>query len=43
MGMYVGMGTMLANLYMCSIILVLRSVFNTLVRNASPSKRAYMS
>ena len=27
---------MLANLYMCCIMLVLRAVFNMLVRNASP-------
>ena len=31
-----GMGTMLANIHMCDIILVLRAVFNMLVRNASP-------
>ena len=32
-----GMGTMLANfLHMCAIMLVLRAVFNMLVRNASP-------
>ena len=30
------MGTMLANFYMCGIMLVLRAVFNMLVRNASP-------
>ena len=30
------MGTMLANLHMCGIMLVLRAVFNMLVRNASP-------
>ena len=29
------MGTMLANFHMCGIMLVLRSVFNMLVRNAS--------
>ena len=29
------MGTMLANFHMCGIILVLRAVFNILVRNAS--------
>ena len=29
-----GMGTMLANFYMCGIMLVLRAVFNMLVRNA---------
>ena len=32
----IGMGTMLANFYMCDIMLVLRAVFNMLVRNASP-------
>ena len=31
-----GMGTMLANFHMCGIILLLRVVFNMLVRNASP-------
>ena len=31
-----GMGTMLANLHMCGIMLVLRTVFSMLVRNASP-------
>ena len=31
-----GMGTMLANFHMCGIMLVLRAVFNMLVRNASP-------
>ena len=31
-----GMGTMLANFHMCCIMLVLRAVFNMLVRNASP-------
>ena len=30
-----GMGTILSNLHMCGIMLVLRSVFNMLVRNAS--------
>ena len=30
-----GMGTMLANSHMCGIMLVLRAVFNMLVRNAS--------
>ena len=30
------MGTMLANFQMCGIMLVLRAVFNMLVRNASP-------
>ena len=30
-----GMGTMLANFHMCGIVLVLRAVFNMLVRNAS--------
>ena len=31
-----GMGTMLANFHMCDIMLVLRAVFDMLVRNASP-------
>ena len=31
-----GMGTMLANFHMCGIMLVLKAVFNMLVRNASP-------
>ena len=31
-----GMGTMLANFHMCSIMLVLRAVFNMLVTNVSP-------
>ena len=31
-----GMGTVLANFHMCGIMLVLRAVFNMLVRNASP-------
>ena len=35
-----GIGTMLANFHMCGIILVLRAVFNMLVRNTSP--RRYM-
>ena len=35
-----GMGTMLDNFYMCGIMLVIRAVFNMLVRNASP--RAFM-
>ena len=30
------MGTMLANVHMCDIMMVLRAVFNMLVRNASP-------
>ena len=30
-----GMGTMLANFQMCVIMLVLRAVFNMVVRNAS--------
>ena len=33
-----GMGTMLASFHMCGIMLVLRAVFNMLVRNASPSR-----
>ena len=32
-----GMGAMLANIHMCGIMLVLRAVFNMLVRNASPT------
>ena len=31
-----GMGTMKVNFHMCGIMLVLRAVFNMLVRNASP-------
>ena len=31
-----GMGTMLANFYMCDIMLILRTFFNMFVRNASP-------
>ena len=31
-----GIGTMLANFHMCGIMLVLRIVFNILVRNLSP-------
>ena len=31
-----GMGTMLAHFHGCGIMLVLRPVFNMLVRNASP-------
>ena len=31
-----GMGTMLANFHMCGIMLLLREVFNMLVRNPSP-------
>ena len=31
-----GMGTMLANFHMCSIMLMLRAVFNMLLRNARP-------
>ena len=31
-----GMGTMSANFHMCGIMLVLREVFDMLVRNASP-------
>ena len=31
-----GIGTMLASFHMCGIMLVLRAVFNMLVRNASP-------
>ena len=32
------MGTMLANYYMCGIMLVFRTVFNMLVRNVSPRR-----
>ena len=32
------MGTMLANLHMCGIMLVFRTVFNMVVRNASPRR-----
>ena len=31
-----GMWTMLANFHMCGIMLVLRAIFNMLVRNGSP-------
>ena len=31
-----GIGTMLANFHMCGIMLVLRALFNMVVRNASP-------
>ena len=31
-----GIGIMLANFHMCGIMLVLRAVFNMLLRNASP-------
>ena len=31
-----GMGTMLANFYMCSIMLGLKAVFNMSLRNESP-------
>ena len=33
-----GMGTMLANFHVCGIMLVLRAVFNMLVRNTSPRR-----
>ena len=33
-----GIGTMLANFHMCGIMLVIRTVFNMLVRNASPRR-----
>ena len=39
MSMYLlgfGMGTMLANFHMCGIMLVLRAVYNMLMKNASP-------
>ena len=32
----IGMGSMLANFHMCGIMLVLKTLFNMLVRNASP-------
>ena len=35
------MGTTLANFHMCGIMLVLRAVFNMLVRNASPRGPMY--
>ena len=31
-----GMGTLLVNFHVCGIMLVLRAVFNMLVKNASP-------
>ena len=31
-----GRGTMLTNFHMCGIMLMIRTVFNMLVRNASP-------
>ena len=31
-----GVGTMLSSFHMCGIMLVLRAVFNMLMRNASP-------
>ena len=37
----IGMGTILANFHMCGIRLVLRAVFNMLVRNASPRGPVY--
>ena len=36
-----GMGTMLANFYMCGIMLLLRAVLNMLVRNASNRVSAF--
>ena len=36
-----GMRTMLANFHMCVIMLVLRAVFNMLVRNVSPRGPMY--
>ena len=36
-----GMGTMLANFHMCSIMFVLREEFNILVMNASPRRPMY--
>ena len=32
----VGIGSMVVNFHICGIMLVLRAVFNMLVRNASP-------
>ena len=37
-----GMGTMLANFYMCGIMLLLRAVLTMLVRNASSRGRMCM-
>ena len=34
--LWFGMETVLSNFHMCGIMLVLRAVFNMLVRNASP-------
>ena len=36
-----GMGTMLANFYMCGIMLLLRAALNMLVRKASPIGSMY--
>ena len=36
-----GMLTMLANFHLCGVMLVLRAVFNMLVRNASPRGPMY--
>ena len=36
-----GMGTMLANFYVCGIMLMLREVFNIRVMNASPRGPKY--
>ena len=38
-----GMRTMLANIHMCGIMLVLRTVLNILVRNASPRRPMWFS
>ena len=38
-----GMETMLTNFHMCGIMLVLRAVFNMLVRNASPRGPMFIS
>ena len=38
-----GMGTMLANFYMCSIMLVLREVFNMPAMNTSSRGSMYFS
>ena len=39
--MGLGMGTMFANFHMCGIMLVLRAVFNMLMRNVSPRGSMY--
>ena len=37
------MGSMFANFHMCGIMVVLRAVFNMLVRNASPKGLCVLS